>query len=281
MEKRNASTPVARRRARPSGKSTPRRQALHRLPRPSPLQYRWAAGILPGEWELYREAINAVRNAGIRFLLGGGFALATFTGRWRDTKDIDFYIHPQDREATIAALSQAGFKDYYERMAYDRKWIYRSTKADVIVDIIWSMANQRAQVDDIWFERAGAVTIRGEKLQIIPRAEFMWCKLYIMQRDHCDWTDLFNLIYTCGPELDWRHLIWRLDDDVPLLRAMLTVYGWLCPKQLSQLPRWLWPELEMEKPVAPPPKPGQERIRLLDTRVWFAASQAKGKKLEV
>jgi hypothetical protein len=102
-------------------------------------------------------------------MLGGGFALASFTGRWRDTKDIDFYIHPRDRDRVIEALSQAGFEDYYPKLPYDRKWIYRSVQSDVIVDIIWSMANQRAQVDDLWFQRAGALDLRAQHLLVIPR----------------------------------------------------------------------------------------------------------------
>lgn len=138
-----------------------------------PLEAHWAAAIPEEEWEIYCAAIQAVRGAGIRFMLGGGLALAAFTGRWRDTKDIDFYILPQDREPAVAALSQAGFVDYYDRLRYDRKWIYRSVRSDVLVDIIWSMANQRAQVDEAWFERAGSISMRGEKLQVIPPEEFI------------------------------------------------------------------------------------------------------------
>jgi len=213
-------------------------------------------------------------------LLGGGFALAAFTGRWRDTKDIDFYISPGDRDRAVAALSRAGFVDYYDRRPYDRKWIYRSVKAGVIVDIIWSMANQRTQVDDAWFERAGYVTIRGEKLDVVPMEEFVWCKLYIIQRDHCDWTDILNLIYARGQYMEWNHLTARLEDDSALLKAILTVYAWLCPKQAVKLPRWLWGRLSLPEPAAMR-EPSHDRIRLLDSRAWFAALQPKAKKLEV
>src|SRR5256885_2248369 len=108
-------------------------------------QFRWAEAISKDEWQIYHAAIQALRKAGIPFLLGGGFALATFTGRWRDTKDIDFYIRPQDRPKAVAALAKAGFEDYFHRLPYDRKWIYRSVRSDIIVDIIWAMANQRAR----------------------------------------------------------------------------------------------------------------------------------------
>ncbi len=223
----------------------------------------------------------ALRRAHVRFMLGGGFALATFTGRWRDTKDIDFYIHPNDREAAIAAMTRAGFGDFYARLPYDRNWIYRSIRSDCIVDLIWSMANQRAQVDEVWFRRASPFSIRRQKLDVVPVEEFFWCKLYILQRDHCDWTDLFNLLYAQGPWIDWDHLLDRLEDDFPLLKGLLMVYAWLCPQRIRQLPGILWRRLDMPPAVAPPCPRGRNRIRLLDSRRWFAALEPELPKLEV
>jgi hypothetical protein len=253
---------------------------IPRLPS-QPLKFQWAEAISPFEWELYGRAIRELRKSGIPFVLGGGFALATFTGRWRDTKDIDFYIHPQDREAAIAALTRAGFEDYYSRRAYDRNWIYRSTRSGVIVDIIWAMANQRAQVDDLWIERAGSIRIRQEELKVLPMEEFMWCKLYIMQRDHCDWTDVFNLLYAVGPRLDWMHLIKRVGEDLPLLKAILTVFAWLCPEAARKLPSSLWRRLGLRPAAGVSKKQKRDHIRLFDTRHWFAALQPYTQKLEV
>jgi hypothetical protein len=249
-------------------------------PRRRKVQFQWSDTILRSEWAIYRSAIRTVREAGIPFLLGGGFAGATFTGRWRDTKDIDFYVHPRDRQAAVCALAAAGFEDYYSRLAYDRKWIYRSVKSNVIVDIIWAMANQRAQVDQIWFERAGKVEIRGESLLVIPMEEFMWCKLYIMQRDHCDWPDIFNLLYKSGPRMDWNHLIWRLDRDVAVLKSALGMFAWLCPAAARRLPASLWRRLKLRREI-PPLRRGEDRVHLLDSRGWFGATQPPGQKLEV
>jgi Uncharacterised nucleotidyltransferase len=225
--------------------------------------------------------MRALRASRIPFLLGGGFALAAFTGRWRDTKDIDFYVLPQDRPWAIAALVRAGFEDYYRRLPYDRNWIYRSTRSGVIVDIIWSMANQRAQVDGDWFARAGKVALRNEELLVVPLEYFLWCKLYILQRDHCDWTDVFNLLYACGPKLDWERLLGLLEEDRPLLRALLTIYGWLCPSEVLELPASLWSRVQMPVPPRRPPQPKRNRIRLLDSRAWFAGLLPPDRKLEI
>lgn len=245
------------------------------------LHLRWAAAISKDEWATYRSAMEAMRSAGIPFMLGGGFALAAFTGRWRDTKDIDFYVHPGDRHSAITALTRAGFEDYYAQRPYDRNWIYRSMKDNRIVDVIWSMANQRAQVDQRWFERAATMRIRGEALLVVPPEEFMWCKLYILQRDHCDWTDVFNLLYIAGAKIDWGHLLGRLENDVPLLQALLLIYRWLCPRCAKRLPRSLWRRLKMPPGSARSHPPRFNRIRLLDSRGWFAAQQPPDRKLEI
>jgi len=41
------------------------------------LQFQWAEAISGQEWKIYRTASRAVRDAGVPFMLGGGFALAT------------------------------------------------------------------------------------------------------------------------------------------------------------------------------------------------------------
>jgi putative nucleotidyltransferase-like protein len=242
------------------------------------LQFRWASAIPSSEWSIYARALDSMRAVGIQFMVGGGFAFAAYTGRWRNTKDIDLYVRPQDRERAIRALDRAGFKDYYGRLRYDRKWIYRSIRSNVIVDIIWAMANQRAQVDDIWVSRSLPLSIRGQELQLMPLEELIWCKLYIVQRDRCDWTDIFNLLYARGEELDWSHLLGRLDDDQPLLHSLLTLYGWLCPRSALRLPRSLW---HSHPPEIVSAERAGRRSRLLDSRAWFAPMQAANRKLEI
>jgi len=249
-----------------------------RAPRP---RLSWPQALSDEEWNVYCEAMEAVRASGVPFMLGGGFALASFTGRWRDTKDIDFYVHPDARDKVTESLTGAGFRDYYPQLPYDRKWIYRSIRGNVIVDIIWSMANQRAQVDNLWFDRAGNLELRGQRLLVVPPEELLWCKLYIVQRDHCDWSDVFNLIYAVGPKLDWAHLIWRLEDDLPLLKAVLHVYTWLCPAEALKLPRKLWSSLDLPVPQRIKRPQERDKIHLLDSRGWFAALQPATGKLEV
>jgi hypothetical protein len=107
----------------------------------------WTQRIPDDEWAIYHNAINVLRSTGRQFMLAGAFSLASYTGLWRNTKDLDFYVLPEDRDACIEALTHAGFADYYTTLPYVQHWIYRAHKGDCIVDIIWAMANQRAQVE--------------------------------------------------------------------------------------------------------------------------------------
>jgi hypothetical protein len=86
----------------------------------------WASIVPDEQWRIYLEAIKATRKTGARFLLGGAFGLAGYTGRWRNTKDLDFFVLPSDKDKIIDALTKIEFEDYYSTLAYDRGWIYRA-----------------------------------------------------------------------------------------------------------------------------------------------------------
>ncbi len=236
---------------------------------PQPLD--WKHKLPAEQWQEYRNIIQRAHEHGIKFAMGGAFAVAAYTGRWRDTKDLDFYVLPEDKDRMIEVVTQAGFSDYYPVLAYDPGWIYRAYQGDTIADIIWAMANRRAYVDETWIEAGKQVEIRGEHLHVIPAEEMIWGKIYIMQKTRCDWTDIFNIIYAVGIKLDWQHLIQRLGPDLPLLRGVLSVFSWLSPQRSQVLPAWLWAEVGLPQPE--PVDHGEElmieRANLMDSRPWY------------
>jgi hypothetical protein len=232
-----------------------------------------AAGVIPEEqWRVYRRVIREARASGIPFALGGAFAFASYTGLWRNTKDMDLYVLPKDRNAMVNVLHRAGMQDYYQRLPYDRNWIYRSYAGGTIVDIIWAMANQRAQVDETWIFQGPEADVNGERLRAIPAEEMLWAKLYIVQRDRCDWPDVLNIMYAKAEDLDWDRVIRNLGSDAPLLKGALELFRWLAPGRAQALPRGLWERLGLTPPEAGDrPAADPDRVGLLDSRPWFAA----------
>lgn len=231
----------------------------------------WSQRLPSEEWEVYQRVMQEARGLGVTFAFGGAFATAVYTGELRNTKDFDFYVLPSERGAMIDATRRAGLTDYFNRLQYDRSWIYRASDGDVLVDVIWAMANQRAEVDVAWLSRGPLVEIRGERVRAIPLEELVWSKLYVLQRERTDWGDVLNLIAAQAASIDWDHLLGRVGDDAPLLAAVLGIFAWLTPSRAQAVPVTVWQRLGVRSP-----QPGAEdqadtraRASLIDSRAWF------------
>jgi hypothetical protein len=230
----------------------------------------WTDEIPEDQWQIYQGVLDELTSRAIPFALGGAFGVAAYTGRWRNTKDLDIYITPDRREEVIQVLTSHGLQDYYEVLPYVREWIYRSHKGDIIVDVIWAMANQCANVDEYWLSRGAQVTVKGEVYRSLPPEELIWAKIFVMNKERTDWPDIFNIFAAVGSQIDWSHLLDRIDQELPLLRAVVSVFGWLDPGTARQFPAWLWARLGLP---APEGDPSREQVKfradLLDTRPWF------------
>lgn len=236
---------------------------------------KWSHLIPEDQWQVYQAVIEGASKREIPFAMGGAFAAACYIGTWRNTKDLDLYVLPEYRERMIQVLTDAGLGDYFDEKPYDRWWIYRGEKGGCIVDVIWAMANHRAQIDDLWMSGPD-VDVNGRRLKILPPEALLWDKVYIMQRDRCDWPDVLNLLFCVGPDVDWEYLLERMGDDAALIAGALRVFQWAAPGRAQQLPSWIWDRLHLPAmPSAPLPSYVQHRVSLLDTRPWFAPEREK------
>jgi hypothetical protein len=230
----------------------------------------WEEQIDDIEWSVYRRVMDEARRSGVRFAFGGAFATGVYISELRSTKDFDFYILPEQREAMIEAIQRAGLRDHYELLPYDRGWIYRASTDGIIVDAIWAMANQRAQVDQRWLEAGPEISLRGELLRAIPIEELIWSKLYVLQRERSDWGDVLNLIAAQAGNIDWNQLIQRLGPDTPLLAGALCVFAWLDGETAALIPPSVWEQLGVRRPAFPASMESpSQRAALLDGRPWY------------
>jgi len=234
----------------------------------------WENMIPPEHWAVYKCVLDRLCAEEIPFALGGGLALGVYTRKFRRSKDLDIYVLPENREQIIAAMGDCGLEDYFSVKEYVRDWIYRGHKNHVIVDAIWAMANKRADVDERWLHGGPVVEMFGQQFHVIPPEELIWSKLYVLQRDRCDWPDIVNLIYATGPALDWDHLMKRVEQDRPLMKGVLSVFSWVCPARAASIPRRVWHRLGLDTPKPEreqDPEGRPSRTDLLDTRPWLLA----------
>jgi hypothetical protein len=236
----------------------------------------WEGLIPEDEWRLYKQVIEKFREQGIRFALGGGMAFSEYASRVRNTKDLDLYVFPWERERAIEAALAAGFEDYYDQHPYDRSWIFRAYREPVIVDLIWTAPNHRMEVDARWLTRGRDIEIRGTRLKVLPPEELIWAKLFVLQRDRSDWPDLLNILQTTGHLLDWRHLVDRVGKDAPLLGALLSAYRWLAPDNARTLPIWVWERVGLRPWPETSNESTQDRAPMLDSRDWFGPKETLG-----
>lgn len=235
----------------------------------------WTSLIASQDWQTYQCVLQRATHQGVPFALGGGLALGIYTGKGRHTKDLDLYILAQQRQTMQRMMSACGLRDYFETKPYDRDWIYRAHDGEVIVDSIWSMANKRAEVDDRWLKEGPVIRMFDQEFRVIPPEELIWSKLYVVQRDRCDWPDILNLIDATGPALNWDHLLARVAEDAPLLKAVLSVFSWVAPERAQQMPKWVWTKLGLARPeTTQDPEGRPRRPDLLDTRPWFGETLA-------
>ena len=247
----------------------------------SSLEAPWSALIPAEQWSVFLAGTGALEKAGVPFLLHGALALAAYTSRWRNTKDIDVIVREPDYERAVAALRTAGFADYYDQVPYDRSWIFRGFKNGVLFDVIWALPNHRVTIDEEWFRRAQPLWLRGRVHATAPAEELVRVKLYVLQRERCDWVDVLNVLAATVDRLDWPWLVRRMDVDLPLLQAVLALFNWMSPHRAVTLPPWLREQFSL-------PAVGGDvtdaielsRVRLFDSRPWFALHQPPDQPLE-
>jgi hypothetical protein len=241
----------------------------------------WGALIPEGQWAMFMSGVDALERAKIPFVLHGALALAAYTGRWRNTKDVDVMVRDRDHSRAVEAIRGAGFADYFEREGYDRSWIFRGYKEAGIFDVIWALPNHRVEIDEPWFARARPLRLRDRDLMVAPPEEVMRVKLYVLQRGRCDWPDVINILAATIDQIDWEWFIARMGRDVSLLHGLLAVFNWLSPERARRLPQWVRAKFALaENPENDSDAAEARRVPLIESRPWFALHQPTDRLLE-
>lgn len=192
----------------------------------------------PRTREAYRAALVALAEAGVPFLVGGGYAYAHYTGRAPHTKDVDLYVRPHDRNGAFQALAGAGF--HVEGVFY---WIGKAMRGDDCVDVICQTTNGLTTVDDEWFAHAPAAEALGLPIRLCPVEELIWSKAFLMERERYDGSDVAHLLLARGAELDWTRLLRRFDRHWRVLLSHLILFGFIYPGERERIPNHVMSDL--------------------------------------
>jgi hypothetical protein len=183
----------------------------------------------------YYRVLIAMNEAKVPFMIGGAFALHRYTGIYRDTKDLDLFVHPDDCERALRALAAAGC---HTELTFPH-WLGKAYCGEYFADLIFSSGNGTARVDDLWFRHAADAELLGLPVKLCPVEETIWSKSFVMERERYDGADVAHLLRAYGEKLDWRRLLWRFGRHWRVLYSYIVLFGFIYPSHRASIPAWV------------------------------------------
>ena len=184
----------------------------------------------------FREALTALNEVGVPYVVGGAFAIHHYSGVWRYTNDLDVYMERGYVPDAVEALSGIGFRDFGEQAAGDREWIYHAMKDGTIMDVIWQSPNRVTSFDGTFYERGSPGAFLGIPVHFMPAEDLVLAKVYTLSHQRSDWPDVFQVIRGVGDNLDWRYVMEKLGDNWPVLLSLVVLYDWTYPSEAWKAP---------------------------------------------
>lgn len=187
--------------------------------------------IPEAEREVYREALETLNRAGVPYVVSGLYAVHTYTGIYRETKDLDLLMEPGVVVDAARALRSAGF----ETVLHDAHWIAKALKG-AQVDLIYGMSNGLGFIDAAWYGNSRPGILAATPVRVAPPEELIWHRLYIGERHRFDMADVVHLILHRGQELDWDRILARTGDHWRLLLSQLHFFDFVYPDHRDRVP---------------------------------------------
>ena len=183
--------------------------------------------------------MELLTEARLPFLVGGGLALAHYTGVERDTKDFDIFVRRAHYDEVMRVLSEAG---YHTELTFPH-WLGKVSCEAGYADVIFNSGNGVSAVDDDWFRYSSQGTVFAVPASLSPVEEMIWSKAFIMERERYDAADIMHLILARAEVIDWPRLISRFGSHWRVLFSHLCLFGFIYPSERGRIPGWVMREL--------------------------------------
>ncbi|HEX2030128.1 MAG TPA: nucleotidyltransferase [Actinomycetota bacterium] len=148
-------------------------------------------------------AVAAADESGIPYgIIGGITSFVMGRARW-PTEDIDVFVRPEDAPTLLEALGRHGFQT--ERT--DDNWIFKATRDDIVVDIIFRSEGD-IFLDDDMLARIEEGEYHGRGLKLVPPEDVLVMKAIAhSEMTPRYWHDALGIIGRS--ELDWDYVLRR------------------------------------------------------------------------
>lgn len=144
----------------------------------------------PEAEDFYVEGLKLLAQSDIPFLLSGTYAVTTYTGIVRPTKDLDIFCKAGDYPRILSFFKERGYNVEVE----DERWLAKIYRSKYYFDVIFSCRTTEIAITEEWFEDAPEIEVYGTKVQIIKPTELIWSKIFVQDRYRYDGADVAHVI---------------------------------------------------------------------------------------
>jgi len=162
-----------------------------------------------------KKAAQALRDAGVPFLLGGSLA-SWARGGPQSTHDLDLMVKPQDAERALEALVGAGMR------AEDppEEWLFKAWDGDVLVDVIHHPKG--IEVDDEVIARGDSLAVLSMEMRVMALEDVFVTKLMAISEHALRFEGVLQMARSLREQVDWER-VRRQTASSPFARAFFTM----------------------------------------------------------
>src|SRR3954469_3812987 len=151
-----------------------------------------------------KKAAGALRDADVRFALGGGLAVWARGGA-KTEHDVDFFVKPEDAERAQQALVAVGL----EPETPPEGWLLKAWDDGVLVDLIFEPRG--GPIDDDWFERAEELDVYAVTMRVASLDDVLVTKLLALTEQNLDYSSVLEIARAVREQLDGDQVRRRCD----------------------------------------------------------------------
>ena len=163
-----------------------------------------------------KRAAGILKDAEIPFLLAGGLASWARGGPQTD-HDVDFFVRPEDADAALQALADAGLKTEKP----PERWLYKAHDEDgTLIDLIFRPSG--GPVTEDYFTHADELEVMGVDMLVASLADVMTTKLLALNEQDPDFTSVLEISRMLREQVDWD-LVRDRTQESPFAKAFFTL----------------------------------------------------------
>jgi predicted nucleotidyltransferase len=164
-----------------------------------------------------KRAAAALQAADVPFALGGGLA-CWVRGGPETEHDVDFMLTPENADAALEVLAEAGFRP--EKPPED--WLYKAYDDDVMIDLIFDPKG--GPIHEGLLERAEELEVEAVRMPVMRLEDVMVTKLLALREHEVDYESVLEIARSLREQIDWDDVRERTTDS-PYARAFFFLAG--------------------------------------------------------